>query len=167
MVRSEAVLESWRAVRADAAEAVREWPEAERDFRAAPELMTFTEMAGHIVEAGHRLTGILLSGATDYRGEDFREEMKRFGPGLDYSMPLAELGGEMERLAESRCAELGEKDAEWWSGMVQKWSGEEMTRLEFMQFVKEHELTHRSQLFLYMRLKGMVPPTTRRRLAKK
>jgi uncharacterized damage-inducible protein DinB len=34
------------------------------------------------------------------------------------------------------------------------------------QFVKEHELTHRSQLFLYMRLKGLVPPTTRRRQAK-
>jgi uncharacterized damage-inducible protein DinB len=35
-----------------------------------------------------------------------------------------------------------------------------------LQFVKEHELTHRAQLFLYMRMKGIVPATTRRRLAK-
>jgi uncharacterized damage-inducible protein DinB len=35
-----------------------------------------------------------------------------------------------------------------------------------LQFVKEHELTHRAQLFLYMRMMGMVPATTRGRLAK-
>jgi uncharacterized damage-inducible protein DinB len=35
-----------------------------------------------------------------------------------------------------------------------------------VQFMKEHELTHRSQLFLYLRLKGIVPATTRRRLAR-
>ena len=38
--------------------------------------------------------------------------------------------------------------------------------LEMLQFLKEHELTHRAQLFLYLRLKGIVPATTRRRLAK-
>jgi uncharacterized damage-inducible protein DinB len=40
-----------------------------------------------------------------------------------------------------------------------------VTRLEMLQFVKEHELTHRSQMFLYLRLKGVTPPTTRRRQA--
>jgi uncharacterized damage-inducible protein DinB len=34
-----------------------------------------------------------------------------------------------------------------------------------LQYMKEHELTHRSQLFLYLRMKGGVPATTRRRLA--
>ena len=38
--------------------------------------------------------------------------------------------------------------------------------MEMLQFVKEHELTHRAQLFVYMRLKGIVPATTRRRLAR-
>ncbi|MGH9719832.1 MAG: DinB family protein [Bryobacteraceae bacterium] len=41
-----------------------------------------------------------------------------------------------------------------------------MTRLEMLQFVKEHELTHRQQLFMYLRLKGIIPVTTRRRLEK-
>jgi uncharacterized damage-inducible protein DinB len=35
-----------------------------------------------------------------------------------------------------------------------------------VQTIKEHELTHRQQLFTYLRLKGLVPATTRRRLAK-
>ena len=167
MVRVESVLDTWRAVRADAAAAVREWPEAERDFRATAELMTFAEMALHIAEAGHILTGILLSGETDYRRDGFRAEMKKHGSGLEAGVPLAELATALERLAEERVRELSGRGAEWWSGKVQKCSGEEMTRLEFMQFVKEHELTHRSQMFVYMRLKGMVPPTTKRRMAAK
>ncbi len=35
-----------------------------------------------------------------------------------------------------------------------------------LQQVKTHELTHRAQLFMYLLLKGIVPPTTRRRMAK-
>jgi len=42
----------------------------------------------------------------------------------------------------------------------------QLTRMEMIQFLKEHELTHRQQLFMYLRLKGMVPATTRRRLAR-
>ena len=42
---------------------------------------------------------------------------------------------------------------------------EEAARYKVGRFVKEHELTHRSQLFMYLRLKGVVPATTRRRLA--
>jgi hypothetical protein len=32
--------------------------------------------------------------------------------------------------------------------------------------LKEHELTHRAYLFLCLRMKGLVPATTRRRMAK-
>ena len=44
--------------------------------------------------------------------------------------------------------------------------GQKVTPLELLQGVKEHELTHRQQLFVYLRLKGIVPPTTGRRQAK-
>jgi len=48
---------------------------------------------------------------------------------------------------------------------ITRFDGLRLTRLEMLQFLKEHELTHRSQLFMLMRIKGMVPPTTKRRLA--
>ena len=167
MVRPGYVLEHWRAVRSDAAQAVREWSENEREFRAAPELMSFSELAWHVAEAGHSLTGILLSGETDYRRAGFQEEKQRHAPRLEKGMSLAALAGEMERLTAERCAELAGQSADWWAASVRKWSGEEMTRLEFLTFVVEHELTHRSQMFVCMRLKGMTPPTTRRMRAGK
>ena len=47
--------------------------------------------------------------------------------------------------------------------MVTKWDGARLTRLEMLQFVIEHEVAHRMQLFVYLRMNGVVPPTTKRR----
>ena len=157
MVRPEFVLESWRQVRLYAVEAVQEWPETEGAFRLAPEVMTFAEIGRHIAEAGHILTGILLSGETDYARPGFRAEMQRWSPGIAETAPLAVLAAELDRLVTVRIEELRGQSPEWWAGMVKKWTGEDMTRLEFLQFVKEHELTHLAQLFACMRLKGLTP----------
>jgi len=61
---------------------------------------------------------------------------------------------------------LAAKPAEFFAGEITRFDGQRVTRLEMLQGIKEHELTHRQQLFMYLRLKGIVPPTTRRRLAK-
>jgi uncharacterized damage-inducible protein DinB len=50
--------------------------------------------------------------------------------------------------------------------VITRFDGQRVTRLETLQFTKEHELTHRSQMFLYLRMKNIVPATTRRRTAK-
>jgi len=67
---------------------------------------------------------------------------------------------------EKRAQELAAQPPEFYAGIITRVDGARVTRLEMLQFVKEHELTHRSQLFLYLRMNGMVPATTRRRLAK-
>jgi len=66
---------------------------------------------------------------------------------------------------ETRTAELAAKDDDFFAGVITRFDGQRVTRLEMLQFIKEHELTHRSQMFLYLRLKGIVPATTRRRQA--
>jgi uncharacterized damage-inducible protein DinB len=63
-------------------------------------------------------------------------------------------------------AQLAAQPAEFFSRIVTRMDGQKVTRLEMVETIKEHELTHRAQLFLYLRLKGLVPATTRRRLAK-
>jgi uncharacterized damage-inducible protein DinB len=61
---------------------------------------------------------------------------------------------------------LEARDPEYFAHVVTRFDGHRVTRLEMVQALKEHELTHRAQLFMYLRLKGIVPATTRRRLAK-
>ena len=58
--------------------------------------------------------------------------------------------------------QLALQPAEFFAHIITRFDGQMVTRLEMVRFTKEHELTHRAQLFLYLRLKGLVPATMRR-----
>src|SRR5262245_318983 len=165
MVRKETVLDSWKSVRQDTAQAVEDFPAGEMDFKAAPDLMSFGELARHVLDAGHALTGMLLDGVDNLATPQFREMIARYRPQLPERLDAATLASELRKSVEARTAELAARGDQFFSGMITRFDGQRVTRLEMMQFVKEHELTHRSQMFLYLRLKGIVPVTTRRRLA--
>src|SRR5579885_2947630 len=77
MVRVEYVLNSWKTVRQDTIQAVEDCPAGELDFKPAPELMSFREIARHILDAGSGLSGMLLDGETNLAAPDVREKMKR------------------------------------------------------------------------------------------
>jgi uncharacterized damage-inducible protein DinB len=166
MVRVEHVLDSWKTIRQDTAAAVEEFPAGELDYRPTPELMTFREIARHFLDASHALTGMLLAGEEDFTAPDFRQRMKRHMSSLGAGAGAPELAAALRDSLDERTAQLAAKPAEFFSHIITRFDGQKVTRLEMVQTVKEHELTHRAQLFMYLRLKGMVPATTRRRLAK-
>ena len=82
MVRKETVLDSWKSVRQDTAQAVEDFPAAELDFKATPDLMSFGELGRHILDAGHALTGMLLDGIDDLTTPQFREMIGKYKPQL-------------------------------------------------------------------------------------
>ena len=165
MVRKETVIDSWKSVRQDTAQAVEDFPAAELDFKATADLMSFGELGRHILDAGHALTGILLDGVDNLATPQFREMIGKYKPQLPERLDAATLASELRKSVETRAAELAAKGEDFYSGLITRFDGQQVTRLEMLQFVKEHELTHRSQMFLYLRLKGIVPSTTRRRQA--
>ena len=165
MVRLENVLASWRTIRQDAAQAVEEFPAGDLDFKPTPDLDSFRQIAMHILNAGNGLSGLLLEGEENLTGPEFREKMKKHFSSLPADADGAALAAELRAAVELRIAELARQTPEWYAQIVTRVDGQKVTRLEMLQFVKEHELTHRSQLFMYLRLKGLVPVTTRRRLA--
>ena len=165
MVRKEIVIDSWKAVRLDTAQAVEDFPAAELDFKATPDLMTFGELARHILDAGHALSGMLLDGVDNLATPQFREMIARYRPKLPERLDPATLASELRKSIETRSAELAAKGDDFFSGLITRLDGQRVTRLEMLQSIKEHELTHRSQMFVYLRLKGIVPATTRRRQA--
>ncbi len=77
------------------------------------------------------------------------------------------LASELRSRLDERLPALAARTPEFYAGIVTRFDGQQVTRLEMLQTAKEHELTHRAQLFLYLRLKGIVPVTTRRRQAAK
>ncbi len=165
MVRPEYFCENWKAVREDSALAVEQMPAAKLDFRPQADMMSFREVARHIVEAGRALTGLMLDRETDLAAPDFRERLKK------YEKPVPEdqagLAEALRTSVEAHCEALRGLSAGFFAEQLTKWDRTVLTRLEMMQFVKEHELAHRMQLFLYLRMNGLVPPTTRRKMAAK
>ncbi len=167
MVRVETVLDSWKTVRQDTAQVVEEFPSGELDFRPVPELATFREIARHILDAGDALTGLLLDGVENFAVPEFRDMLKKYTWALPENADAGALADALRCSIEKRHAELARQTPEFFSRIITRFDGQQVTRLEMIQFVKEHELTHRAQLFVYLRLKGGVPVTTRRRQAKK
>jgi len=166
MVRTEQVLDSWKSVRQDSALAVEDFPAAEFDFRPAPETMTFGETARHILTAGDGLTGMLLAGEEHFVGPDFRDRLVAHARKLAPDAGPAALAAALRESVEQRTAALAARPADFFAQMVTRMDGQRVTRLEMVQSIKEHELTHRAHLFLCLRMKGIVPATTRRRMAK-
>jgi uncharacterized damage-inducible protein DinB len=163
MVRLDTLLDSWKSVRQDTAQAVEDMPEAELDFKPVPEVMTFREIARHILVSSYALTGMLLDGLEKMD----RQEMVKRVPPVPTDAGGALLASELRARLDERLPLLAARPPEFYAGIVTRFDGQQVTRLEMIQTIKEHELTHRAQLFLYLRLKGIVPVTTRRRQAAK
>jgi len=165
MIRLETVLDSWKTVRQDTAQAVEDFPAVEMDFKPVKDVMSFGEIARHILVASYGITGMLLDGVENMATPQFRENVQRYAAELPAAQDAGSLAALLRQSLQQRTAELAAQPAEFFEHVITRFDGQRVTRLEMVQMAKEHELTHRAQLFLYLRLKGIVPATTRRRMA--
>jgi uncharacterized damage-inducible protein DinB len=166
MVRLDSVINSWKTTREDTAQAVEDFSAHELDYKPSADLMSFGEIARHILEAGHALAGLLLDGVDNLATPQFRQQVGKYVAELPKTEGAGALARELRSQLDADAARLAGKSAEFYNTEITRFDGQRVTRLEMLQTIKEHELTHRSQLFMYLRLKGIVPATTRRRLAK-
>jgi uncharacterized damage-inducible protein DinB len=127
---------------------------------------SFREIARHVLDASDGLIGLLLTGDQDFTGGDFRQRLKPHLGALPADAGPTELANALRESVARLSAQLAAQSPGFFAGFMTRMDGQRVTRLEMVQTVKEHELTHRAQLFMYLRLKGIVPATTRRRLAK-
>ena len=165
MITPDSVLAAWKTVRQDTAQAVEDFPAAEMDFKPAGEMMSFGEIARHILVASYGVTGMLLDGVENMATPQFRENMQKYAAALPAATDASSLAAALRQSFEQRVAQLRAQPPEFFTHVVTRFDGQRVTRLEMVQMAKEHELTHRAQLFVYLRLKGIVPVTTRRRMA--
>ena len=166
MVRLESILDSWKGIREDTANAVEDFSAHDLDYKPSADLMSFGEIALHILQASHALTRMLLDGVDNMATPQFREMINKYVAQLPKTEGAGALARELRNQMDARAMELTAQPGSFYAGEIIRFDGQKVTRLEMLQSVKEHELTHRSQLFMYLRLKGIVPPTTRRRQAK-
>src|SRR5262245_60084025 len=76
MVRLEALLDSWKSIRRDTAQAWLDMPAEGAAFQPTPELMPYRDLAVHILNASHAMTMMLLAGESDFSAPGFRDRMR-------------------------------------------------------------------------------------------
>ena len=160
---------SFRTVRGNTVRVVEELPEERFDFVAAPGLRTVRALVSHVLwgpqmyEAFHGGTQPI----TTLKGFDFGAILARAGAFE------SQVRGKAELVALLKAD--GEKFAAWLATLSDEFLAQTYTdptganpksRLESLLSPKEHEMHHRAQLMLILRLVGGVPHLTRERQAR-
>ena len=121
MVRLQTFLEQWKIARADAAQAVEDMPAGKLDFKPQDDLMSFREVAIHILGVGYALAGVMLDGESDLSTPDFREKLKKYArPAPDGQ---AELAAALRSAVVEHCDSLAARPPEFFAEFVTKWDG--------------------------------------------
>src|SRR3954447_25396904 len=113
MVRGETVLDSWRTIRQDTAEAVEDFAGSDLDYKPVPELSTFREIAMHILDAGSGLAGILLDGEENLASPQFRESLKKYASNLPAGVDAVTLAARLRTALDELAPRLGSQPPEF------------------------------------------------------
>jgi len=164
-MQHETFFELWRSTRAESVVAVREFPPEAFDEEIVPGFMTTRKIHQHILDIGHALTGLLLAGHEHFNTPEMRPRFVQYLTGIGEDVAPAELADALEQKLEQRISELQAAPADFWSREVTHFSGARVSTLEMLLLIRQHEGEHRAQAAVLSRIKGIVPATTRRRLA--
>lgn len=124
-----------------------QFPEDQYGFQATKEVRTFGQILGHVANANYAICGA----ATGQKG-----------PGTDIEKTATTKAALQKALADSFafCDQAFEGMTDARGAEMVKFFGGEQARLGVLAFNNAHNFEHYGNLVTYMRLKGMVPPST-------
>ena len=152
-----------RTVRANTVQAAEEIPDSKLDFSPAPGTRTVRQLLTHIAFGDSFM--------------QFQKERRTSFEGVDFGAFMAPLAAEEQKPRTKAelivlLKERGEATATWMESLSDDVLAETFTqppgapsatktRFEMIMGAKEHEMHHRAQLFLILRLLGQTPHLTR------
>ena len=155
----EEALEAWEDARLGAIDEAENIPAEHWDFRPTPEVRSVREMVVHILEV---MVGELTRPDTDFRRAPLPELVAQYAqPAYDAETrndllelmkhQLAEGSAEFRRVGELHMLQF-----------IERFDGEQGTRLAWFHHGIAQEMYHRGQLTTYARLLGIEPALTKR-----
>ena len=136
--------------KSDVTRAAAKMPEENYAFRPTPEVRSFGQILGHVADAQF----LFCSGAL---GE------KNPSPGIEKSKTSkADLAKALND-AFAYCDKAFDTVTDAHAGEAVKFFGRDTTRLGMLAFDSAHNMEHYGNLVTYMRIKGLVPPSSEAR----
>jgi uncharacterized damage-inducible protein DinB len=158
----EETLEAWSDVRQGLIEELENIPDDRFDFRPTPETRSVAELTQHILEVALMMTGELTRPDTDFRRAPWPELLDLYAAHVKQATSKRQLIDMLAQSfpeAEQRFLEAGELHM---LQLIERFDGEQGTRLAWLNHGIAQEMYHRGQLVTYQRLMGMEPALTRR-----
>jgi uncharacterized damage-inducible protein DinB len=154
---------SYRTVRGNTVQMAEEIPESKLDFAPVPGIRTVRQLLTHIA-LSDSFSGVHKEKRTSFEGINF--------PQLVGQMMAEEQKPRSKAELIAMLKERGEETATWIESLSDEFLAEPFnqppgmtpatkTRFEMIMALKEHEMHHRGQLTLILRLIGQVPHLTR------
>jgi uncharacterized damage-inducible protein DinB len=157
----DSLIGSWKEVRSGLIDEAESIPADKFTFQATPDMRSVAGVLQHVVEAQKMLIGEVCRADTNLLRQSFAEQIKTYAPGV------SEIH-EKERLIDLLRSSMDEAEAclrgasdELQSDM-KRFDGKQIAKHDFLAFAIAHEMYHRGQLTVYLRLLGIEPVLTKR-----
>jgi len=155
------LIEGWKEVRKGLIEEASQIPDDQFSFRATPDTRSVSELLQHVVESQKMLVGESCQPDTNLMRQSFADHIKEYASEV---ASVQDKNGLLELMRSSMetseaCIRTG---GEQLKDMMRRFDGKEMSKLDFLTFAVAHEMYHRGQLTVYLRLMGIEPALTRR-----
>ena len=157
----DAIIGSWREVRAGLIDEAAQIPADKFSFKAADGMRSVAELLQHLVESQKFLVGEACRPDTNLMRKSFAENIKDYAPDVR-SVNDKDAIIQMLQTAMDDCEKLLREHADEMKNTMKRFDGKEMTKLGFMSFAIAHEMYHRGQLTVYVRLLGIEPMLTQK-----
>ena len=157
----EEALEAWEYARDGVIAEAASVPADRFDFRPAPESRSVAELVVHIIESGQMMAGELSRPDGDFTRQGYTEHLREHAGSVAADQPKEALVELLRRTGEAGRRRIREAGEIAMLQRIRRFDGAEGTRLAWMNHGIDHEMYHRGQLALYVRLLGGVPALTR------
>lgn len=155
------IIGGWREVRAGLIDEVSQIPADKFSFRAAEGMRSVAELLQHLVESQKFLVGEACRPDTNLLRKSFAENIKDYAPDVR-NVNDKDAIIQMLQTAMDDCEKQLREHADEMKNTMKRFDGKEMTKLGFMSFAIAHEMYHRGQLTVYVRLLGIEPMLTQK-----
>ncbi len=156
----EEALEAWHYTRAGVISEIRNLPDVSLTFRPTTNSRTAAEIAVHIAESGLMMAGELSRPDGDFRRKSFPQFMKEYARGVKHTSNKKQLIALLTKTHADGAKKLQKAGELQMLQLINRFDGQQGSRIAWMNHGIAHEEYHRGQLALYARLVGRVPALT-------
>jgi len=131
-------------------------PEESYTFRPTPDTRTFAQLIGHIADANYALCGVVAGERPPIRASIEQTTTTKAGLAKALAAAFAYCDGVHARMTDAG----GIATVKFTAGGPIAPRPEEMPKLSVLEFNTHHSFEHYGNVITYMRLKGLVPPSS-------